>query len=138
QPGHDLLAAGDEAAGAAAERRAEAAADEIDAIGQAQLIVRAAPVLADDADALAVVDGDERVVLGGQAVDVAQVGGEAREREDAVGDDDAEARRARAAQAIFEVLHVLVAVRVDARAAEPHAVGEAGADELVAEEVVAI
>src|SRR5690606_8817397 len=62
QQGDDLRAGGDVTAGRAAERLAEGAGDDVDAVHHAVQFGRAAPAGADEADGVRVVDHDHRAV----------------------------------------------------------------------------
>jgi hypothetical protein len=96
QPFDDVAPPGDVAAGADAERVGEAACGDVDLAGDAEVLGRAAPAFAEDANALRAVDDHRRLVLARERDDGAQVGDGAVQGEDAVGDDNAKARRPRA------------------------------------------
>ena len=81
----DRLRRGDEAAHAAAERLAEGAGDDVDAIARAGQRRRAAPLFAEMPGGVAVVDQHHRAVAVGERADLLQLGDIAVHREHAVG-----------------------------------------------------
>jgi hypothetical protein len=115
----------------------EAAGDHVEP-GEAELAVCAPPGVAQDAEPLAVVDHHQRAVPLGQAVELGQLRGAAREGEHALGHQHAEPRGPGALEQILQVPEILVPVDVDARARQLEPVGEAGRDLLVREDVVAL
>ncbi len=124
------------AARGAAERLAERAGDDVDPALDAAMLGRAAAVLADEADRVAVVDHDHGVVLLGQVADALQIGDDAVHREDAVGGDQPEARVCGLLQLRLEVGHVVVGVAVAPRLGEPHAVDDRGVVQRVGDDRV--
>ena len=88
----DLAVGADVAARRAAERLAEGAGEDVDAVHDPEELRGAAAARADEADGVRVVDHDQRVVPLGQVADLVQRGEGAVHGEDAVGDDDAAAR----------------------------------------------
>ena len=104
----DRLRRGDEAAHAAAERFAERAGDDVDAIPRAGQRRRAAPLLAEMAGGVAVVDQHQRIVAVGERADVGELGDIAVHREHAVGRDQLEARPVGCGllQPVLELVHV--------------------------------
>src|SRR5213078_5192761 len=89
QPLDHLAPARDEAA-AGAQRLAERAGDDVDPRDHAAQLARAAPGLAERADAERVVEHDHRVVLLGEAAYAVELGDATVEREHAIGRDRAE------------------------------------------------
>ena len=87
QQGDDLGAGRDVAAGGAAERLAEGAGDDVDAVHDAVQLGGAAAAGADEADGVRVVDHDHGVVAVGEVADLGERGDVAVHGEDAVGDD---------------------------------------------------
>ena len=85
---HDLAAAGDVAAGGAAEGLAEGAGVDVHAVRDAGMFRRAAAAGAHEADGVGIVHHDQGVVLVGQVADRFERGQVAVHGEDAVGDDD--------------------------------------------------
>ena len=88
----DRLRRGDEAAHAAAERLAERAGDDLDAVAGAGQRRRAAALLAEMPVRMAIVDHDDGAVALGEIADLRELGDVAVHREDAVGGDQLEAR----------------------------------------------
>ena len=94
------------------------------------------PLLADEADGVAVVDHHHGVVFLGEVADALEVGDDAVHREDAVGGDQPEARVGRFLQPRLEIGHVVVGVAVAPRLAEPHAVDDRGVVQRVRDDRV--
>ena len=88
----DRLGRGDEAAHAPAQRLAEGASDDVDAVASASQRRRAAALFAQMSGRMAVVDQHQRAVAVGEAADLLQLGDVAVHREHAVGGDELEAR----------------------------------------------
>ena len=95
----DLAPAGDVAAARAADRLAERAGEDVDALDDAVMLGRAAAARADDADRVRVVDHHERVVALGEVADPVEPREVAVHREDAVGRDQPVARAGRLVRA---------------------------------------
>ena len=85
---------------------------------------------------MALVDHHQRVVLLGQGADFVERSGVAVHREDAVGDDDAEALRLGALEALLQFGHVGVGVAVAHGLAQTHAVDDGGVVEGVGDDGV--
>ena len=94
QPVDHLALARCVAARRAAQRLAERAGDDVDPALDAAMLGRAAAILADEADGMAVVDHHHGVVFLGEVADALQVGDDAVHRKDAVGGDQPEAASA--------------------------------------------
>ena len=107
----DLLGGRDVAAGGAAERLAERAGDHVDLAEEAVVLDRPAAGLPQHADAVRVVDDDDRVVLARELDDLRQLRKVALHREDAVGEDQLACVARRGGERVTERLHV--GVRVD-------------------------
>src|SRR5262249_18068389 len=125
-------------AGRAAQGLAERSGHYVDARGDTTVFRGAAPTLADEADRVGIVDHDQRAMLVGEFADGAQVGDDAGHREHAVRCDELEARARGVgfAEPRFEVGHVVVAIAIALRLAQPDAVDDAGVIELVADDGV--
>ena len=132
----DFLLAGGEAAHGAAEGFAEGAGEDLNLAAQVVALGDAAAGLADHAGAVALVDHHHGVVLVGQLVDLVQRADVAVHREDAVGDDDAEAVLLGGLELLLEVGHVGVGVAVALGLAEADAVDDGGVVEGVADDGV--
>ena len=134
----DGLRRGDEAAHAAAERLAERAGDDLDALARAGQRRRAAAALAEMPVRMAIVDHDEGAVALGEVADLAELRDVAVHREDAVGGDELEARAVglRLLQLRFEIVHVGIGEAVAFRLAEPDAVDDRGVVERVGDDRV--
>ena len=102
------------------------------------MLRRAAPVFADKADRVRIVDHDQRAVSVGQIADAGEVGDDAVHREHAVGGDQLEARAGGIgfAQFRFEVGQVVVLVAEALGLAQPHAVDDARVIQFVADDRV--
>ncbi len=87
QPRDDLAARGHVAAAGAAERLAERAGEDVDAVHDAAQFVRAAAVRSHEAGRVRVVDHDEGAVLVGKIADRRELRERAVHRKDAVGGD---------------------------------------------------
>ena len=136
QPGDDFLAARRVAAARAAERLAERAGENVDAIDDAAQLVRAAAARADEASRVRVVDHHQRVVAVGQVADVLEARDHAVHREHAVGRDQAHAALARFLQARFQLVEVVVGIAQALRFAQAHAVDDARVVQRVADHCV--
>ena len=136
QPGDDFLAARRVAAARAAERLAERAGEDVDAIHDAAQLVRAAAARADEAGRVRVVDHHQRVVAVGEVADVLQARDHAVHREHAVGRDQAHAALARFLQARFQLVEIVVRVAEALRFAQAHAVDDARVIQRVADHCV--
>ena len=125
---HDLAAAGDVAAGGAAEGLAERAGVDVHPVRDAGVFRRAGAGGAHEAHRVGIVHHDQGVVLLGEVADRFERGQEAVHREDAVRDDDLAAGRVLLRggldQLRFEVRHVLVGVAEALGLAEPDAVDD--------------
>ena len=131
----DLLRRGDVPAGRAAERLAERPGDDVDLAEEAEVLDGAATRLAEDADAVRVVDDDDGVVLARELDDLGQLREIAFHREHAVRDDQLPRVARRGGEAVAQRVHVRV--RVDdlrRRPREPDRVDEARVVELVGED----
>ena len=114
------------AAGRAAQRLAERAGDDVDPALDAAMLGRAAAMLADEADRVAVVHHDHRAVFLREVADAFQIGDDAVHREDAVGGDQLEAAAFGLLQFFLERRHVVVGIAEAFRLGEPHAVDDRG------------
>src|SRR5512143_3684966 len=134
----DLAPCRDVAARRAAHRLPERPGQDVDAALDAAMLGRAAPTLAHEADRVRIVDHHERAVAIGQVAYRPQVRDGPVHREDAVGGDQlgARARGVGLAELRLEVRHVVVAVAIALRLAEPDAVDDARVVELVADDGV--
>jgi len=97
------------------------------------MLGRAAAVLADEADRMAVIDHHHGVVLFREIADAPEIGDDAVHGKHAVGGDQPEAAVFRLLQSCFEIGHVVVGVAVALGFAEPDAVDDAGMVERVAD-----
>ena len=130
----DFLSPAGVAAAGAAQGLAQRAGDDVHAAHHAVIFVRAAAVLAHEADGVRVVDHHQRVVLVGQVADARQVGDDAVHGEHAVGGDEAEPGVGRLLELRFQVGHVVVLVAEALGLAEPHAVDDAGVVQFVGDD----
>src|SRR5665647_2107280 len=113
-----LAGAAREAAAGAAERLAQRAGDDVDAFADAVVLRRAAPMLAQHAERVRVVDHDEGAVALGERADVREGRDDAVHGEHAVRHDQDGARTPRLLEPLLEVRHVAVAVAVALRLGE--------------------
>ena len=136
----DRLRGGDEAAHAAAQRLAEGAGDDVDAVPRAGQRRRAAPLLAEMAGGVAVVDQHFRVVALGQRADLGELCDITVHREDAVGGDQLEAGAVgrRLLQPVLQLVHVGIGEAIAARLGKPHAVDDRGVVEAVGDDRVGL
>ena len=102
----------------------------------AVMLVRAAAVLAHEADGVRIIDHHQGVVFFGQIADARQVGDDAVHRKNAVGGDDAEPGAGSLLELRFEIGHVVVFVAEPLGLAEPHAVDDAGVVQFVGDDRV--
>ena len=126
------------AARRAAQRLAERSGEDVDAALDAAEFRRAAPACADESDGVRIVDHHQRVVRVGEIADRSQIGDDAVHREHAVGRDQLEARAGGVGlgELRFEIRHVVVAIAVALRLAEPDAVDDARVIQFVADDGV--
>ena len=130
-----LRRGGDVAAGRAAECLAERPGRHVDLAEHAEVLRDAAPGLADDADAVRVVDDDDRVVGARELEDVGQLREVALHREDAVGEDQLPLPRLAGGERVAQLGHVGMAVaHLPLRLGEPHRVDDRGVVQLVGED----
>lgn len=134
----DLAPRGHVTARRAAQRLAERARDDVDAALDAAILQGAAPVLADEADGVRIVDHHERAVAVGQIAHALQVRDDAVHREYAVGRDQLEARARRVgfAQLRLEIGEVVVLVAKAPGLRQTNAVDDARVIQLVADDRV--
>ena len=129
-------ARGHVAAARAAERLAERAGQDVDAVHDAAQLVRAAAARADEAGGVRVVDHHQGAVAVGQIADLREPGDRAVHGEHAVGRDQAHARVLRVLQRLLELVHVVVGVAQAPRLAQADAVDDAGVIQRVADDRV--
>ena len=124
QPFDDLGASGGIATGSAAQRLAQRAGNNVDAIHDVAIFMRAATGRADKAHRMGVIYHHQRIELVGEIADAAQVGDHPVHREDAVGGDKNMARAflPRLNQTGAQRLHIVIGVAIALRLAEPYAV----------------
>ena len=136
----DGLRRGDEAAHAAAERLAEGAGDDVDALPRAGQRRRAASLLAEMPGRVAVVDQHQRAIAVGEPADLLELRHIAVHREHAVGGDQLEARAAGVGllEPVLELVHVGIGEAIAARLREPHAVDDRGVIEAVGNDRVVL
>ena len=119
-------AAGCHIAAERGERLGERAHVDIDLILEPVIACRAAAALADDAEAMRIVNHDARTVFLRQRADLGQIGNIAAHGEYAVGHDQAACRFRHLLQLLFKVRHVVVLVAQHLAIGQLAAVVEAG------------
>jgi len=131
------LVAGDEAAGAGEGLR-EAAADDVDLVGEPEVVSGAAALAAEHAEAVGVVEHVEAGVLASDRQQAGQLGDVAFHRVDALDDHHLRRGGGEAGGDGAEVVGVVVGKAFDGGGGETDAVPEAGVDVFVGEDDVAL
>ena len=128
------VVAGDEAA-QAAERLGEGAHDQVYLVGQAEMVGRAAAVVAHDAEAVGIVDHQRGVVLLAKLHQLRDRGDVAFHRIDAVHHDEFRRAWLRDLQFLLKFIHIVVGELEYAAEGKPAAVDDAGVVERIEEDV---